>query len=211
MSREIPDVEHQPRSDGPDEGPLRVVAHAGRKEGQRARGRIRHAAGTLAPVDQACEPARGRPPVTLKPRASHALRVRDERGLEKWLSLEMGSFHKGLVPAPRALSDLLLEEQPAATTRGGTPHVFDRAVLSKFHEALSPLARRKLKLPATFFVDKELHSDAYLQDATAAELLRALGEVPASRELRDGKLWLGLVSAQALAAKYPGAFQFVYF
>lgn len=135
----------------------------------------------------------------------------DDRSLERWINLEMGNVHKGLVPAPRALSDLLLEDAPSAPTRDGTLHAFDRPVLERFHAALSPLARRRLKLPQTFFVDKELHADAYLADATAAELLRALGEVPASREMRDGKLWIGLVTAQAVAAKYPGAFQFVYF
>lgn len=131
--------------------------------------------------------------------------------MDRWIALEMGSFQKAFVAAPRPLHELLLEEAPSARTRGGEAHPFDRAVLERFQDALGPLARRRLRLPVTFYVDKDLSEDAYLQDETAMELLRGLGEAPADAEPRDGKLWMGHVRARAIAERYPGAFQFAYF
>lgn len=130
---------------------------------------------------------------------------------DRWIALEMGKLQRAFVNAPRPLAELLLEEAPTALTRGGEPHPFDRKVLERFHEALGPLARRRLRLPATFYVDRDMSEDAYLQDEAAMELLRGLGEVPADSEPREGKLWMGHVRARALAARYPGAFQFAYF
>lgn len=104
-----------------------------------------------------------------------------EGTLERWMALEMARVQQSLVAAPRPLGDLLMEDAPAARTRGGDEHRFDPQVLRRFADALGPLARRRLRLPATFFVDKDLAQDAYLADEAAADLLRALGEVPSSR------------------------------
>ena len=75
----------------------------------------------------------------------------------------------------------------------------DRDVLRRFFDALSPLDRRRLRLPVTVVVDKDHAGDAAIQDEVAFRLLRALGEIPSEREMRDGKLWLSHVQAQALA------------
>ena len=129
--------------------------------------------------------------------------------IDRWVALEMGKLREGLVLAPRPLSDVLLEDAPAATTRGGGAHAFDKPVLQRFADALSPLERRRLRVPVTFYVDHELPDDAYVADETAARLLAALGEVPEGAGMREGKLWLGHARARAIAQRHPTAFQFV--
>lgn len=132
-----------------------------------------------------------------------------EGAIDKWIALEMGKLREGLVLSPRSLGDVLLEDVPTATTRGGGVHAFDKAVLQRFADALSPLDRRRLKVPITFYVDHDMPDDAYLSDEAAARLLVALGDVPSGAAPREGKLWLGHARARGIAARYPSAFQFV--
>jgi uncharacterized protein (UPF0216 family) len=134
--------------------------------------------------------------------------VADDRPLEKWFALEMGKLRDGIVTAPCSVSDLLLEDAPSVATRGGAPFVFDKAVLARVGAALSPLERRRLRLPVTFFVDSEMPEDAYLADETAVALLRALGEAPTLAS-REGKAWVGHARARDIAARFPTVFQFV--
>ena len=129
--------------------------------------------------------------------------------MDRWIALEMGRLQKAFVASPRFVHELLLEESPAASTKGGEPHRFDKAVLRRLHDALGPLDQRRLRLPATFYVDKDLETDAYVTDPTIVNLLRALGEVPEA-EMRDGKLWVGHARARAISSRHPTAFQFVY-
>lgn len=95
--------------------------------------------------------------------------------MERWLALEMSRSHRAFVAQPRPLGDLLTEDAPTAPTKGGELHRYDVATLRRLAAALSPLARRRLRLPATFYVDKELADDAHLTDEPAMDLLRALG------------------------------------
>lgn len=134
----------------------------------------------------------------------------DEGVLGKWFAFEMGSTAKALVTATRPLMELLDEGAPPLKTRGGEPHAVPREVLERFRDALGPLDRRRLRLPVTFYVDKDYSADAALHDETAIRLLFALGEVPAGREARDGKLWLSHAQAQAIAGRHKGAFQFLF-
>lgn len=129
--------------------------------------------------------------------------------IDRWIALEMGKVREGLVLAPRPLGDLLMEDAPTAPTRGGGVHAFDKAVLRRLGDALSPLDRRRLRVPVTFYVDHELPEDAYLADEVAARLLHALGDVPAPLSAREGKYWVGHARARAIAARHPSAFQFV--
>lgn len=128
--------------------------------------------------------------------------------MERWMALEMGRLRASFVVAPRVLGDLVLEPRAAAPTQGGGEHVFDAAVLRRLHESLGPLARRRLRVPVTFYVDKDLPEDAYVADEAAIELLRALGEVPAALDARDGRLWLSHARARDIAERHPTAFQF---
>lgn len=131
-----------------------------------------------------------------------------EGTVERWMAIEMGRLRDAMVTQPRSLAELLLDDAPAATTRGGAPHPFDRAMLQRFGAALSPLTRRKLRLPITFYVESEMPTEAYLTDEAAMALLRALGEVPAALDARDGRLWLAHARARDIAERYAGAFQF---
>lgn len=120
-------------------------------------------------------------------------------------------MQQSLVSVPRAIRELASEEEPAVKTRGGDLFRFDRAVVRRIHGALSPLARSRVRLPGTFYVDKDLPDDAHVADEAIMDMLRALGEVPEGAQAREGKLWLGHARARIIAEKYPTAFQFVYF
>lgn len=135
----------------------------------------------------------------------------EEGALARWFALEMTRFHHSFVAQARPLAELLEEAEPSAPTKGGQRHHYDPPTLRLLHERLPPLTRRRVRLPVTFFVDKELPNDAHVADGPAVELLRALGEVAPETEPREGKLWVGRARAQLIAQKYPGAFQFVHF
>lgn len=143
-------------------------------------------------------------------RAGHSSSVVEDRVMERWFAFEMSAFHRGFVSPPRPLSELVLEERPTARTRGGDEIAFDPAMLRRFHDALSPLDRRRLRLPVTIQVDKDYSSDASLADEVAHRLLLALGEIPGDLDMREGKLWISHAQAQALRAKYSPAFQLLY-
>ena len=131
--------------------------------------------------------------------------------MERWLALEMSRFHRAFVAQPRSLSELVLEEAPVAATKGGEAHRYDVPTLRRIYDALSPLARRRVRLPATFFVDKDMPDDVHVADEPTIEMLRALGELPEGTALREGRIWLGHSRARIIAQRYPGAFQFVHF
>lgn len=133
-----------------------------------------------------------------------------EGSFERWIALEMGNLQRAFVSVTRPLPELLQEETPSARTRGGEPHVFDKDALARVREALGPLARRRLRLPVTFYVDKDLPDDAYVPDETAAQLLRGLGEVPETLQMREGRLWIAHSRARAIADRHPTVFQFAY-
>ena len=142
--------------------------------------------------------------------AGASRRVVEEGTLAKWFGLEMARVQEGFVPRARPLADLLLEDHPSAPTRSGEFHVFDKAVLQRFHDAMGAFDRRRLRLPLTFYVDKDMPDDAYLTEEIAVRLLKALGEIPAGKEPREGRLWLAHTNARLLAQRHRGAFQFAY-
>lgn len=135
--------------------------------------------------------------------------MESDRGVDRWIALEMARLQQSLVTAPRSVRELAAEEEPTARTRGGEPYRFDRAVVLRIHQTLGPLARSRVRLPVTFYLDKDLPEDAHVADEHAADMLRALGELPAGLQPREGKLWLGHAKARLIAEKYPTAFQFV--
>lgn len=144
------------------------------------------------------------------PRTQPRRNVVREGTLERWMMLEMGKVRDALVTQPRPLFELLQQEKPSATTRGGLPHHFDKAMLERFHESLSPLTRRRLRLPVTFYVENGMPTEAYVADEAAAALLHALEEVPASIAFRNDRLWLSHAKAIMLLQRWKGAFQVAY-
>lgn len=127
--------------------------------------------------------------------------------LERWLKLELGSVHDGLVQAPLPLETLLEMDEPVAKTRSGDPHRFDVDALARFAAALSDDVRGKVKLPVTVYLDREAMGNCYVQDRWAIRALAELDEV--DRDPRDGKLWMGTPLARDLARRYPSLIQFV--
>lgn len=133
--------------------------------------------------------------------------VVDEDVLKRWLGLELGSVHDGLVPSPVPLSTLLGMEEPVAQTKGGQAHTFDPDALAALAEAVPDELHDRLKVPMNIYLDRDAKGNVYVKDEPAIAALEALGEV--DREPRDGKLWMGKPLAVALAKRYPSLFQFV--
>lgn len=127
--------------------------------------------------------------------------------LERWLKLELGKVHDGLVRGQMPLSTLLAMDEPVAQTKGGQPHPFDAEALEAFAEDLSEETRGRLKLPIFVYLDKDAMGNCYVGDAAAVRALVELDE--ARTEPRDGKLWMGTALARDLARRYPTLFQFV--
>lgn len=130
----------------------------------------------------------------------------DDRTLEKWMALEMRGLAQALVKVPRPLAELLLEPRPAAQTATG-PHAFDPAALRAFAERLTPLTRARLRLPVTFYLDRETDASAYVADRVAQDALLEAGL--ATGAPREGRLWLGESLAREAARRYPTLFQFM--
>lgn len=137
--------------------------------------------------------------------------IPDERAMDRWFALEMARLHRAFVAQPRPVAELWADAAPTAATKGGEVHRYDVATVRRIHDALSPLARRRVRLPVTFIVHQDTPSDAHVADEPAIELLRALGEISPEAKAREGKIWMGLTRARLIAERYPGAFQFVYF
>lgn len=131
----------------------------------------------------------------------------DDNVLRRWFSLELGNLLETFVASPRPLLDLLREPTPAATTRSGLPHPFDRDALHQFAKSLPPLTRAQVRLPLTIHLDHETPGDAYAADPAAIEAIRAL--VPTTSPPRDGRLWLSEPLAREFARRFPTLVQFV--
>lgn len=127
--------------------------------------------------------------------------------LERWLKLELGKVHDGLVRGQVPLATLLRMDEPVAQTRGGQPHLFDPEALQALAEGISEATRDRLKLPITVYLDKDAPGNAYVGDGAAIAALVELGE--ARTEPRDGKLWMGTALARDLSKRYPTLVQFV--
>lgn len=130
----------------------------------------------------------------------------DDRAIERWMSLEIGKVHEGLVRAPRPLVELLFEERPVAATRAGE-HAFDKDALRALADALSPLTRARLKVPIVVFLDSDVPGEGYVADAAA---IRAVLETGAAKTTpQDGKVWMSESLARDLARRFPTCVQFV--
>lgn len=153
------------------------------------------------------DPSRRAPSEPLIVRAAQWSAVVEDRVLKKWMALEMGKVQQAIVRAPQPLRRLVNEDEPTAPTRGGEPHVFDKDVLARLAQRLSPLARSSLRVPILVYMDHETSGDCYVADAAAIDALVQLLDRPT--EPRDGKLWMSLPLARRLAQDWPTVFQFV--
>lgn len=131
----------------------------------------------------------------------------DESVLIRWMRLELDRINAGIVVERKTLARLLREEHPAAKTKGGSVHTFDRNVLEHLGRRLPGILQEKLLLPILFHADMEVRGSVALTDSYAVHALQELGEISALRTIRNGKLWIARPIAYLLARKYPTAVQ----
>lgn len=131
----------------------------------------------------------------------------DEDTLKRWINVEVRGANRATVTRARPLAELVDEDEPKATARDGTEHVFDPEVLGRLYEALSPIARMDLKLPITIYLSHKSDDSCYVADDAAIEALTQLGM--ATSDPREGKLWLGRALARRFAKEWPTVTQFV--
>jgi uncharacterized protein (UPF0216 family) len=131
----------------------------------------------------------------------------DEGVLKRWLSIEMGKINDGIVADRKRLSVLLEEESPSSVTRGGKGYAFDREVIRTLGKALPPRVQDRLRLPILFFYVLDVRDSYYLNDETAVDALKLLGEIGELREMHEGRLWVGRAIAFAIMRRYSTAVQ----
>ncbi|HMA04590.1 MAG TPA: DUF61 family protein [Methanomicrobiales archaeon] len=136
-------------------------------------------------------------------------RITEESVLTRWMGMEAARINDSVVAERKTLASLLAEEKPAALTKGGARHPFDRDVLSALAAGLPEEIRKSVKIPLLFFVDVDVRDSCYLTDETAVRALKIHGDLGEGRRLTDGRLWIARAIAYAIARKYPTAVQFV--
>ncbi|MDD1719067.1 MAG: DUF61 family protein [Methanoregulaceae archaeon] len=133
--------------------------------------------------------------------------ISDESVISRWMSLELARINTGIVSHRKTLGTLLAESEPAACTRGETPHLFDRNVLRLLGSRLPGPLTRDLRLPILFFLDTRVPDSCYLAEETALEALKVLGELSTMRRFDAGKAWVSRMIVYSLIRKYPTVIQ----
>lgn len=134
--------------------------------------------------------------------------------LQRWMRIEMASVTNALVTATRVIGDLAADvaagDVPQTRTRGGEPFVYDADAVLRLNAVLSPLQRRRLRVPVTVWAGQDVPDAASIADAVAVDALKAVGRVRPDQEMTGGRLWLSLSLAHDVAREFPTLFQFVY-
>jgi uncharacterized protein (UPF0216 family) len=139
---------------------------------------------------------------------THRPRIAEESVLTRWMGMELARMHDGVVAERKTLASLMAGESPAARTKGGGVHHFNRDTLASLGGLLGEETRKALKLPILFFFSVDVRDSCYLADEAAVEALRALGDLGEGRRLTGGRLWVSRAIAYAIARRYPTAVQF---
>lgn len=128
----------------------------------------------------------------------------DEDTLRKWMALELKGTQDRLARRRVPLTELVAEDDPAVTTRGGDEHRFDRRELERWRDATPPHKRHRLRLPV-FLVQPHGTSprDVFVEDGDAAAALQEMGLLRPDAGLREGKLWMGRALAVDLHRELP--------
>lgn len=129
--------------------------------------------------------------------------------LMRWMRLEVSKINEGIVTERKSLAQLLIPERPAARTKSGDEHLFDKETLTFLHDNLPKEIHYKLRLPILFFYSMNVPDSCYINDATALEALQELGDMSKMRRMQQGKLWIGRSIAYSIMKKYPTAVQIV--
>jgi uncharacterized protein (UPF0216 family) len=139
---------------------------------------------------------------------THRPRISEEAVITRWMGMEIARINDGIVAGRRSVAELLAEEDPEAVTRGGGEYHFSRETLAALAGRLPGELRAALKLPILFHLDLDVRDSCYLEDSTAIDALRALGDLGEGRKATGGRLWVSRAIAYGIARKYPTAVQF---
>jgi uncharacterized protein (UPF0216 family) len=131
----------------------------------------------------------------------------DDSVLSRWIRLEIHRMNAGIVAERKSLARLMGEERPAARTKDGGIHTFDKNVLATLGRVISEKLREKLLLPILFHADMEVSGSVSLTDPVALQALQELGELSLLRSMQDGRIWIARPIAYALTRKYPTVIQ----
>ncbi|WP_407355120.1 DUF61 family protein [Methanolobus sp. WCC5] len=131
----------------------------------------------------------------------------DDSILMRWMRVEIGKINESIVSERKPLVRLLEEDRPAARTKAGNEHVFDKEILEELGNKLPSDLHRKLKIPIILFSDNKVPDSCYLNDSLALEALQILEEMSKMRRMQQGKLWVGRSIAYNIMKKYPGVVQ----
>jgi uncharacterized protein (UPF0216 family) len=135
--------------------------------------------------------------------------ISDEGVMMRWMQLELGRINRGVVAERKRLSDLLIEDRPAAVTKDGKEYRFDKDTLAAFASGIPETLQRRLKMPVLFYCTADVPDSCMLTDEAAVEALRAKSEISPLRSFENGRLWLSKPIAFAILRKYPTLFQLV--
>jgi uncharacterized protein (UPF0216 family) len=133
--------------------------------------------------------------------------ITDESVFIRWMGIEIGKINGGIVKDRKRMSDLLAEDNPAATTRKGDPYRFNKPVIEKLAGFLPGDLKNRLKLPIIFFFSADVPDSCCLTDEYALAALRHAGELSSQRTMHDGRCWVARAIACAIMQKYPTAVQ----
>ncbi|MCA1812397.1 MAG: DUF61 family protein [Halobacteriales archaeon] len=132
----------------------------------------------------------------------------DERAFQRYLRMELGTIHAGLVSQRRLLADLLREAEPKAQAKEGE-HRFEPRELQAMAARLAAEMRYALRLPMHVYVDTESGDAVYVMDPPSIEALRALGYALGRPDER-GRAWFGRARGLAMVRDWPTCVQLVY-
>jgi uncharacterized protein (UPF0216 family) len=129
--------------------------------------------------------------------------------MSRWLAMEISRINGGIVRDRKPLHELLMEQEPCATTRNGMPHYFKRDVIAALGRKLPRGIHARLRLPILFFLSPDVPDSCFCSDEAAVRALQVLGEISELRTVHGGRIWVARAIAYAVAEKYPTAVQVV--
>ncbi len=95
-------------------------------------------------------------------------RLTDESVLSRWIGIEITRMNEGIVRDRQPLSVLLSNDTPAATTRKGDPHYFNKKVITMPGGKIPREMHAQLRLPILFFASPGVADSFLCTDETAS-------------------------------------------
>jgi len=130
--------------------------------------------------------------------------------LKKWLKFEAKGLHESLIIRRKSLEELLKDDEPSCITKDNKKHVFDKDVLLRIGQALPQAKHSKLMLPINIYIDMKVENQCYIEDESAADVLRELEGFGQAYRYINGRMWLPLSLAAGLVGKHRTVIQMVF-